>query len=386
MVKIEKRKCFLIVFTDPHLAYSPTTLNLFYKLKKNYDVKLLAPIQPNYFSDNVVTDDDISYFNWRVKRNILDLLKLLFFKIADLLIQPTEKTLSLRTLFNYKTTAIISNIKKTECEIIAVDTMALWCVQQVGKKAHFLSLEIHDNDKYFENTQFDTIKSVIIQSQERFNHLFPNRKPLSFIVQNAPKYKNFLPFYAERKKTDLLYCGSAVSGFGIITCLDFIKDYKEYTLTVKGALPKDTAKVIEEFYSDLIEEKRLIIAGDYLSESDLTDYVSKFRIGFAFYDFYRFDHLRTFNYYTAPSGKIFQYLNSGIPIIANVLPAFEFINKQGCGKLIDYLSSVQIKLAIEYIENDYLKMAEKAKSVSSQFDFDKMIQPFLDFIETDATA
>jgi hypothetical protein len=77
---------------------------------------------------------------------------------------------------------------------------------------------------------------------------------------------------------------------------------------------------------------------------------------------------------------VFQYLNSGVPIIANTLPAFQFIEENGCGKLISHLSSNQIKLAIDAIESNYMTYAEKAKNVSHAYDFDKMVQPFLEFV------
>jgi len=383
MAEVKTEEEFLIIFTDAHLAYSPTTLNLFYKLKENHTVKLLSVAQPAFFSDNIIADPNIEYINVIVKRDIRNVFKEIFYRIFDLLLKPSQKTLALRGMLNYNTKVIISKIEKTKANIIAVDSTALWCVQQAGKKAHLLSLEILQNDKYFEDIQLRTIKSVIIQSQERLDYLFPKEKPKYFIVQNAPKNISFSPKYDEREKTDLIFCGSAVPSFGIISCLDFIKDNKEYTLTLKGAFPKDTEQIINDFYSDLITEKRLIIDSSYLSESDLTKYISTFRIGFAFYDFYRFDHLRTFNYYTAPSGKVFQYLNSGVPVIANALPGFQFIDKNGCGKLIDYLSSQQIKLAIDTIEKDYLRYAENAKKLSYTNDFEKMIQPFLMYIKSE---
>lgn len=380
MAKANLKKGFLIIFLNEHLAYSPSTLNIFYALKKDSNVQLICPYQPKHFSENEIKDPDIKYLNFEIKRNIFNSVTTLFRKIKDLFIRPSESTLIKRHLFNYKTRYLINYIKKTDKEIIAVDTVALWCAQQAGKKAHLLSLEIADNDEYLKHIELSAIKSVIIQSPERLNYLFPTEKPRHFIVQNAPKYLPFEPDYTYRKKTDLVYCGSSMLYFGIITCLDFLRDYKEYTLTIKGAYPNGTKEIVEEFYSDLLTEKRLTIDTNYLSEESLTKYVSKFRIGFAFYDFYRFPHLKTFNYYTAPSGKVYQYLNSGTPIIGNVLPGFKFINETKSGVLVNYLSTQQIKMAIDAIEEDYLTYAENAKRIASEYDFNKMIIPFLKYV------
>jgi hypothetical protein len=375
------KKEFLIVFLDDHLTYSPTTLNLFYTLKRFYNVELISARQPAYYSKNEVNDLGIKYLDFVVKRTFIDFIKLIYYKIFDKLIKPTKDELEKRKLPTYRTKDIIKYLKNTDKEIITIDTAVQWCAQQAGKQAHMVSLEIFEDDIYLKNLNLNSIKSLIIQSEERLNYLFPEEKPKYFIIQNAPERPDFVPEYEKRNKTDLIYCGSAVAAFGIITCLDFIKDYKNYTLTIKGAFPEDTERIIQTHYHDLLTEKRLIIDDKYLTADELNKYVSKFRIGFAFYDFYRFSHLRTFNYYTAPSGKVFQYLNSGVPIIANALPGFEFIKKNNCGELISHLSSIQIKAAIDAIELDYLNYAVNATKTAEKYDFSKMVQPFLDFVK-----
>ncbi len=55
-------KNFLIIFTEAHLAYSPTVLNLFYELKKHSKVKLIAPEPIESFSIQRVIDADVEYF------------------------------------------------------------------------------------------------------------------------------------------------------------------------------------------------------------------------------------------------------------------------------------------------------------------------------------
>ncbi len=364
-------KEFLIVYTYPNFAYSPTTLNLFYELKKHFSVELVIPRPEKTYSLHEIDDPCVKYYDEIGKLTIFEHLIKTFKKIKDFFVEPSPRRLFERD--------IISFIKKRKYkEIIAVDFLALWCAQIAGRKAHLLSLEIN---KYYRDVNFDHILSVIIQSEERLNYLFPEAKPPYFIVQNAPKYIDFTPPCESRKKTDLIYCGSAMLGFGIITCLDFIKDHREYTLTLIGALPDETRSVIDQFYSDLITDNRLIINNTYLAMSDLTHFVSKFRIGLAFYDFYRFPHLRTFNYYSAPSGKIFQYLNSGVPVIANKISGFEFLEEKQCGKTINYLSSDRIKAAIDAIESDYEHFAKNAKSFSKENDFETQISPFIEYLK-----
>ncbi|HNW90494.1 MAG TPA: hypothetical protein PKN48_12585 [Bacteroidales bacterium] len=364
-------KEYLIVFTFPHFAYSPTTLNLFNELKKHYAVELVTPRPVKAYSLHEIDDPCVKYFDEIGQLTIFERMTETLKKIKDKFNKPSARRLFEREIISYIK-------KKKNKEIIAVDYMALWCAQMAGRKAHLVSLEIFENQNY---KNLNNILSVIIQSEERMNYLFPDNKPPYFLVQNAPKYIDFAPSYESREKTDLIYCGSAVPGFGLISCLDFIKDHKEYTLTTVGAMPDETKLVIDKFYSDLLVEKRLIINKDYFSATELTHYVSKFRIGFAFYDFYRYAHLRTFNYFSVPSGKVFQYLNSGLPVIANNMSGLKFIEDTQCGKLIDYISSIQIKAAIDAIERDYEHFAKNAKSFSKENDFETQINPFIKYLE-----
>jgi glycosyltransferase involved in cell wall biosynthesis len=380
MTNVQGRKEFLIIFTDIHFSYSPTTLNLFYELKAHYHVELITPRPSKSYSLHQVEDTFIKYLDFNQNLNVYEWMIKISKRIKDKFNKPSEEKLVERSLYTNKTRAIISYIKKQKGkEIIAVDFMALWCAQKAGKKAHLLSLEILENN-YYKNVDLTNILSLIIQSEERLNYLFPLVKPKYFLVQNAPKYIEFDPPYDSRRKIDLIYCGSAMLGFGIISCLDFIKDYEKYTLTLIGALPEETKTVIDQFYRDLIDESRLFINNTYLSASELTRFISKYRIGFAFYDFYRFSNLRTFNYLSAPSGKVFQYLNSGVPVVANNIPGFNFLVQNHCGELIDYLSSNQIKKALDKIESEYKFYSKNAKSYSKKNDFVTQIKPFINYL------
>ncbi len=368
-------KEFLIVYIYPNFAYSPSVLNLYLELKKKFYVELVVPRPDKSYSTHEIKDPCIKYFDdysdLTQKERFIKFVK----KIKDILIRPTKIRLKEREIISY-----IKRNKHKNKEIIAVDFFALWCAQIAGRKAHFLSLEIYNTS--YSNIKVENILSVIIQSEDRYKYLFPKKTLKYFIVQNSPKFIPLTPPITKRKKTDLIYCGSAMLGFGIISCLDFIKDYKEYTLTTIGAMPDETMAVINSFYNDLIEEKRLIINTKYFSLEDLTYFVSKFRVGFVFYDFFRFENLRVFNYFTAPSGKCFQYLNSGVPVVASNVQGFKFLEEKKCGELVDFLSSLQIKKALDKIENDYEFYAKNAKSVSRENDFEEMIQPFIKYISS----
>lgn len=372
-----RSKKILIVFTDSHFSYSPSTLNLYHELRKTHDVKIIAPFPDKKFNNQKIDDPNVIY---------LDMLDDHFLALSERIRNKVQSIIGLKgdenlKLLSKKAKKIIQFIKKEDREIIAVDWKAMWFTQMAGKTAHLLSLEIKDSDIYYKLCKQESIQSVIIQSKERFDYLFKKEPfPPYFLVQNAPKNNPFDIEANNRKKNELIYCGSALSWFGIFSCLDFLMDYPDYKLTIKGAVPESTMQSIQKFYSVLLDTERLIIDSTFLSQPELDKFVSNFRIGFAFYDFYRFSEVRSFNYYTAPSGKVFQYLNSGVPIVANQLPGFDFIAKNNCGYLIPYLSSLQIKLAIDQIEKDYTNFTVEAKKISLENDFEKNIQGFIEFI------
>jgi glycosyltransferase involved in cell wall biosynthesis len=151
---------------------------------------------------------------------------------------------------------------------------------------------------------------------------------------------------------------------------------------VKGPVPPDVKNTMREKFSELFDQNRLVINEEYLSPSGLNTYISKFRIGFVFYDYIRFDQMNTFNYKTAPSGKLFQYYNAGLPVVSNNISGLNSIKEFKTGVMIESMDSAAIKDAIDQIELDYENFVIRSKNLSSQFDFSKNILPFIKYLES----
>jgi len=343
-------KKVLIVFTAGHLPYSPTTLNLYDSLVPFFDVSIAAFEPHADFKAEQINDRKIKYLIPDV--SIFDKL---FFKMIGQKIALRLRKGPIIKLLNKKDIVLINEIKKFAGEIIAIDYYALWCVKMAKKRAHFVSLEIYEKDIFgvpfviYAKDLFkhlidaNIIKSVVIQTEDRYRFLFADKQLPTFFIQNAPfDIDGDIDFNA-REKNNLLFCGSAMPGFGILSCLEFIRDFPEYKLTVKGAILEHIKTVIADNFSDLIECGRLVLHNDYLNATELNKFISTFRIGFVFYDFFRFEYINTFNYKTAPSGKLFQYYNAGIPVVGNNIPGLTIISDKGTGRLVNFLGSRQIK-------------------------------------------
>lgn len=373
-------KDILIIFSDIHLSYSPTTLNIYDSLIQQFNVTILTVKPDEVYSNHKIIDRNIEYLNYEnwTPEKAVPLRKRLYYEIAKSFSKSTPDD---DVLLNKKAEAIIDRILKFNGIIIVIDFFALWCVQKAGKVAHFVSLEIIEDDPYRKSCNLDAIQSVFIQSEIRYEYLFGNRKIKTFIIQNAPKYIEQVIDYKLRKSNNLIFCGSAMTAFGIFSCLEYLLDYPDYILTVKGAIPKLVRKRIEERFGNLLSQNRLILDEKYLDPVDLNKYLEQYYVGFVFYDDYRFDHLNTFNYQTAPSGKMFQYFNAGIPIIASNLRGLTPIIDFGAGVLIDTLNSKCIKNAFDQIESNYEVYCKASKMASLNFDFSKSVGPYISFLQ-----
>ena len=374
-------KKVLIVFTDRHLAYSPSTLNLYDSLANDFDVTILSFEPDPAYSLQRIENRKVKYI---IRPNEINpqpksLFKRIKYEIKKTINHRLKKLMN--PLISDTANALINEVKQFNGEIIAVDFFALWSIQQTGRSAHLLSLELIDRDGYRLDCDMSKIKSVIIQSESRYQYLFNSKVLNYFIVQNAPKYIDTELNIEIRNPFQLVFCGSAMPWFGIFSCIEFLCDYPEYTLTIKGAVPLFVKNVIKEKFYDLLESKRLILDEVYLSQTELNEYLQKFYIGFVFYDHYRFDSINTFNYKTAPSGKLFQYYNAGIPVICNSLEGLDSVDSLSTGISINSMSSLQIKRAIENINLNYKAMSMNSIKASKYFYFSTNVKPFINFLK-----
>ncbi len=380
-----KKPKLLIIFTDPHLPYSQSTLQLYTALQQYFEVDIFTNYKHALHFENLKKDYSIKTLS-KNGAKATEFLGGLYHSIAKTLDASGSKNKKFVDWFKLRNVDALSVKKYLRWnkydEIVAVDFLALWCVAKAKQKAHLLSLEIIEDQVHRRYADTDIIKSLIIQSKERKDYLFGNTNIKTFIVQNAPAHIPFTPDISTRNKKHFILCGSALPEFGIFSCLDFIHDYPDYSLTIKGNLPHGTLQSITLFYKHLIDENRLVLNKEYLGYDELNEFVAGYSIGFAFYDFFRFDKVRSFNYYTAPSGKVFQYLNAGVPVIGNNIPGFHFLKEAQAGELVQALTPNEIKAAADLIEAAYETYAKNAKELSKEFDFTNSIKPFINFLSS----
>ncbi len=374
---MQQKDKILILFDGPHLAYSPTVTQLYDALSKDFNVTIIAEKAKKFIDQNLTGYTVIHYVPVRRKPTFIYKTAYFLLSLVNKEVQYLRKNKIKFPEYYYRFRLIKKILRtKTYRRVIAVDIKNLFYCSMLDISADFLSLELGASEKLFPLIKFSLVNCIIIQSKERFEYLF-NTTPLkTFYIQNAPVFKEVA---RPAVKKGLLYGGTAWDPFGFYHCLNYIKAYKEETLTVQGAVPNTDEKRINSEYKDLITEKRLMIPKQYIENDHVVDYFSQFEIGFCFYNF-ELDWVNHFNYKSAPSGKLFKYLAAGVPVVAVDIIGFAFVTEFKCGVLVKDLSPARIREAITQIRNDYERYAANATAAAKYFSFDKMVQPYLDFV------
>ena len=374
------KKKLVILFNGPHLSYSPTTIGLYDELSHCFDVTIVAQ-NPKYFNNKPLPNKKVFYLNRLDSRNdywinkVRSKVRAVFDKDVGFL---RKNKVGPDFLYEF---VLIKDflIKEKPDLIIAVDFRNLWYTEILKKEVEFLSLEIDENDEFYKRCSFENIDSVVIQTKERYEHLFDDRKLKTFFVQNAPVYQD-ASIINNHSRKGLIYCGTAWNAFGFYHCLNFLEQFPEYTLNVKGALLDDDRTTVETKYQNLLSNKRVMVDDAYLDEKQLTNYLRRFRIGFCFYNF-EVEWVNKFNYYSAPSGKMFKYLAAGVPVVGQNILGLNPVKEFDCGVLIEDLTPDSIKRAIDKIENNFDYYSSNCLAAAKHYSFDKMTKPFVEYLK-----
>jgi glycosyltransferase involved in cell wall biosynthesis len=368
----------LILFDGPHLAYSPTVTQLYDALAKDFTVTIIAEKAKKFIDQNLTGYTVIFYEQLRKKPTFI--YKTWYFLLS--LVDKEVKYLRLQKIkfpeYYYRFRLIKKTLQsKSYRRIIAVDIKNLFYCSMLNMPVDFLSLELGLSEKLLPLVNTRLINCIIIQSKERHDYLFKATSLKTFYIQNAPIYKALA---VPSVKKGLLYGGTAWDPFGFYHCLNYIRAYKEETLTVQGALPPGDEKRINKEYKELLSEKRLILSTNYINNEEVVNYFAAFEIGFCFYNF-DIAWVNHFNYKSAPSGKLFKYLAGGVPVVAVDISGFAFVNEFKCGVLVKNLNPATIREAILRIRNDYDSYVANAITAAKHFSFDTMVQPYADFVQ-----
>lgn len=356
---MSKQKSILIVFPDEWLQYSPSVLNLYECCKQNYYTKLVYVDNGKFKNDNlvehysnIIIGKTAAYF-WRKT------LGYKFYKV-------------LRLFFTLLFIKIFDRKYET---VIGIDSSGYFITKLFFNDAIYFSLET-EKDVYYRLCQKLGFETLLIQSKERKDFMIGDDESINvFYLQNAPILDKNIKRFEGKKEKRILYMGNIEFGYGLENFIDCVKEFdKDYTLTLKGIKNDKYFIWLNERYADIISSGKLIFDFNYVEQSKIIEYVSHFYIGITGYDLELAK--KSFNYFSSPAGKLFNYYAAGVPVIGIDIVGLKSVNDFNAGVLIDSVNSEQIKKAIKSIEANYIECTQNCLKASEEFNFKKGFEKF----------
>jgi glycosyltransferase involved in cell wall biosynthesis len=352
----------VIVFTDEWLPYSSTVLNLLTCLKDQGYRTRVVTVRTGLFQNFERFQNDVTSFQ------------------IPLLLRRMLGKLRLYRLAKAIPFALIHAREIREADLcFSVDSLSFLVSRLFHKQPYYVSLEA-ERTAWFRLARRLGICHVLIQTKERFDFLFndfPN-PPTWSILPNSPILDRFSP--SPSQEHDLIYFGYVTASHGVELCIEAMQFLlPSYRLTLKGPGQKDYVDTLKEKYRSLVESGRLSFDETYVPTEELIPYLSRFAVGFCFYDF---DIIASndFNYLSCPSGKLYSYLAAGIPIIGSDILGLQVVRERNCGLLLKEPSPVAIDRAVRQIGVDREGYRQRCLETADHFDFRKHFNRFFERI------
>ena len=344
-------KSCLIIFPDDWLSYSPTVLNLTSLMSmRGWRVKIVT-VQSGYPISHFDADLSLVRINKRLKR-VLGWFRLYYVYRA------------------VRLTLRLGMEPRHDC-YIAVDSHGAICMQFAGiQHFDFLSLEVH-RDWAWKLLDRHRIRSVLIQSPERYEYLFGQATSIPrFIIQNAPMLSGKVYPRKQAVSFRLVFFGSAIAPHGILNCIDLVREDLNLSLEICGLIGSDVLNLVARSGA----ATRITVHTEYVSQSNVQAYLAQFDAGLCLYNVRESD----FNYQSIPSGKLFNYYSAALPVIASNLIGLRSVKDFGAGVLVEQNTVAALRDAVRQVRNNYAAYSNGAAEAANDFEFRRMSKPYLD--------
>jgi glycosyltransferase involved in cell wall biosynthesis len=358
-----------ILFPDTWLSYSPSIINLVKVMKENgWDVTLLAFHDGSYQRTDEI--EAIYLQPSQIMRRVIGILK--FF-----------------SLYRFIALSLLSwKFSKQKFElVIGVDSLGFLITRIFFDRPIYYSLHIR---KVFSSYVIKKlgISRVIIQSQERLELEFQGhsyRPPNAWYIQNSPILDSTLraSCRSDRQKIKLIYFGNVARNvYNIENCIEVLFHLPEdFSLTLKGPIANEYQRELEFIYGEFIDSGRLSFDSNYLAQDAVVSWLEDFDIGLCFYS-----ELQIFsqdpNIISAPSGKLFNYLAAGLPVVGSKIPGLRILTEFGAGITLEKQLPEEIGAAVLEILKTYDKFKQGCREAALKNDFRIMANNFLTDITT----
>jgi hypothetical protein len=349
-------KTLAVLFPDEWIAYSPTVIQLTKVLREDFDVRVYAI-------------DTGKYDNHALDNSIYHLVHIPGFLAAAC------KAIGIFGLLRIVALALVSyRFARHSAHVIGVDWGGAFAAMLLRRPFHYLSLELYDS-RLLRAMVRVMARTVITQNAERLRHQLMAEdlagKPV-FFLPNSPMGPSLVTSTRRPpvQPVKLLYMGNAVPAHGLCAMIRLAEALAgRATLTIKGIISPAMAKRLRGSCSTLVDTGRLCLDDSYLDQVGLPGFVAQFDIGLCLYDI---DVIgpRNINYLTAPSGKMHQYFNAGLPVLGTRISGLDPVREFRAGILVDSLDTATLSSAVEKIVHEYECFSAGAIQAAHHYAFD----------------
>jgi glycosyltransferase involved in cell wall biosynthesis len=205
----------------------------------------------------------------------------------------------------------------------------------------------------------------------------------TLVVRNLPLFCkitdpfDFRKYYSLSESTKiLLYQGVILHGRGLKLIFDVLSEISDCVLVILGG------GEYTEYYKNLCTEKGLnskVFFFGKIPQNELLSYTAGADIGLSL-----IENLSLSYYYALPN-KMFEYILTGVPVLASNLPQMkDMIDKYKVGLYVDPENSDDLKSTLQRLVNDNdlrQRLSENCFEASKELNWENEIKKLLPFIE-----
>lgn len=256
------------------------------------------------------------------------------------------------------------------CQIILFDFYGLGSIYNLGQRKNITiySLELEEYLQKIGRNFEGYITALISQSNLRAEYfqLSCNK----FIVPNSYLCEKLALKKTITKREGIIYSGTINKAFGY----DWLKDLTNSQEFSETRLVFHGQGAGEKFW---IKNAKHEVVDCYLEDLQLQTLMQSCAVGLILYDDRYIEPRQKFNFETAPSGKLFRYLASGLPLIVNASKGMNVVSEYQAGIALRDINPKSIYEAYRSIINNYEYYQEGCRRLLEHSSFKGNILPYI---------
>lgn len=230
----------------------------------------------------------------------------------------------------------------------------------------------------------DRDRAKLLAQENKVSMLTIFSVPNSLIGEPCISKSDYLQSHLRLEKDQIiiLHAGGMASWLMPLELAQAAQYWPKNWLLVFHSRRKNLQGILKKQFANLIKDRRFLLSSEPLHAEDVRKLFGSADIGIALYKNEHSPALgKNISYVGLSSGKISNYLQQGVPIIASAMPSLvKLINRYDCGICVKH--PCEIEEGIKKILSSYKVFQKNAiKCYQECFDFDSSFSLVLDKLE-----